>query len=291
MRILRFSSVLAVILCLIANTLFGQIQVDADYAQYSPVEYSLSVPSQNAQAIWELKPLDGQTEYASRPYKRDGQDVYAFWGQPGRYSLEATVVIVDFDNKTFEIKRYNAVFRIAGNTPTPPPPGPGPGPGPGPVPPVPPGPSPVPNDEFNNLGQRLDSLCDQIGLQVDLRNRVSEVYTTTASMMTQPGKFIKLSDVRTYLEGELRKLSLDSSWDKTVILLQEDAKARAPMSWEAAYNWYRAAAAGYRGGPLEIHPAVWHKPNTVSMDGFIVTHPAEPIQATDLCPTGTCNVR
>lgn len=293
MRLTRFSSVLAVVLCLIANTLFGQIQVDSDYAQYNPVEYSLSIPSQNAQALWEVKALDGQTEYTSRPYEREGQKVYCFWGQPGRYSLEATVVIVDFDAKTFEIKKFNATFRIAGTPPVPPPPGPvppPPGPGPGPPPP-PPGPSPVPNDEFNNLGQRVDSLCDQIGLQVDLRNRVSEVFATTASMMTQPGKFIQLSDVKQYLETELKKLSLDSSWDKTLVLLREDAKAREPMSWEAAYNWYRAAAAGYRGAPLTVLPAVWHQPNKVLTDNFVVELPNQTIQADILCPTGVCNVR
>ena len=294
MRPFNFSSVLAVALCLIANTLFGQIQVDPNYAQYSPVEYSLSIPSQNAQALWEVKALDGQTEYTSRPYEKEGQKVYCFWGQPGRYALEATVVIVDFDAKSFEIKKFNAQFRIAGIDPTPPvppvPPTP-PGPTPPTPPPVPP-PSPVPNDEFDNLGQRLDGMCDQIGLQVDLRNRVAEVFANTATKMTESGTFIQLSDVKKYLEAELKKLGLDSSWDQTLALLREDAKSREPMSWEAAYNWYRAAAAGYRGGKLNTVGAVWYKPNKVqSPTNFVTSLPDQTIVVEALCPNGVCNVR
>ena len=290
-RPINFSSVLAVILVLWANTVFGQIVVDKEYSQYSPVEYRLGLPNANAQALWEVKPLDGQTEYTTKTYTDSQGTVYAFWGQPGSYQLEATVVIVDFEAQTFEIKRYYADFKILG---TPPEPGPGPGPGPEPPPPGPTPPPPdssVPNDQFDNLGQRLDGLADQIGLQVDLRNRVAEVFESTATKMTEPGSFVRLEDVKAYIEQELKQLSLDSSWDKLFILAREDAKKREPMSWEQAYNWYRAVAAGFKGSKLSKIAAIWHTPSKIIADNVVVSMPQEVFSTTVLCPTGVCNDR
>lgn len=301
MILTKLSQGLAVILVLLASPLFGQIMVDNEYSEYSPVEYGLATPD-TANALWEIKPLDNQTEFSSRQYtKQDGTVVYAFWGQPGRYELEAVVLTVDVDWETQvvkpSLKKYNATFKIGG-TPTPvPPPGPiPPGPVPPtpvpPVPPTPPSPSPIPNDEFDNLGQRLDNIADQIGLQFDLRNRVAEVFSSTAALMTEPGRFIQLSDVKSYLETELRKLSLDSSWDRMLVLLREDAKAREPMSWEAAYNWYRAAAAGFKGGKLADVAAIWHRPNKVETSiNTISVLPYQMIPVQQLCPNGVCNVR
>lgn len=266
--------VLASLLALLsAGTSFGQINVKPEYELYEPVEYSLT-QSTNSQAIWAVQPLDGQTRFVSKQYG----DVYAFWGQPGRYALEATVVTVDFDARTFDIKKYNATFRIG--TPSPVPPSP-PGPQPGPVPPSPPGPpSPsVPSDEFDNLGQRLSSVCEQAGLQYDLRLRVSEVYQTAATRMTQSGQFYRISDVKAWIESELNKLSLDSSWQVATKLLQEDAAKRAPQSWEQAYKWYRAVAIGYKGGPLNTTAAVWSPLSAFATSPEII------------CTDGSCYVR
>jgi hypothetical protein len=272
---------LSLMLLLIPGVACGQIMVDAEYGQYQPVEYRLNA-TDNAQALWEVKPLDGQKEFTSKEYSND---LYAFWGEPGRYALEATVVIVDFEAKTFQIKKHEAIFKINGPTtppgpvpPVPPtPPGPTP---PGPVPPTPPTPpSPtVPTDSFNNLGQRLDALCDSSGLQADLRSRVAEVYQTASNRMTQSGQFFTINEVRLWIETELKQLSLDSSWQPTVDLIQVDARARGSMSWEAAYMWYRAVATGYRGKvAASITP-------TLS-----ATAPVQRvITPSTLCPNGTC---
>lgn len=259
----------------------GQIVVDSEYGPYQIITFALDSPPE-AQALWEVKPLDGQNEYT---YKQFGE-TYVFMGQPGRYQIEATVVLVDFEAKSFEIKKYSSIFKrlSEGNPPTPPPgptpPGPTP---PGPTPPPTPDPA-VPNDEFGNLGQRLDSLCDQLGLQYDLRVRVSEVYAEASTRMTQPGGFLTIKQAKTWIETQLSTLSLDSSWQKTQLLLQEDAKQRTPMSWEAAYNWYRAAATGYKGAPLTTSPAIWTR--------SVVDPPLTTvITATELCPNGQCYAR
>lgn len=272
---------LSLMLLLIPGVACGQIMVDAEYGQYQPVEYRLNA-TDNAQALWEVKPLDGQKEFTSKEYSND---LYAFWGEPGKYELEATVVIVDFEAKTFQIKKYNSIFKIRGPTtppgpvpPVPPvPPGPVP-PTPGPIPP-PPTPTPtVPTDSFNNLGQRLDALCDSAGLQTDLRNRVAEVYQTASDKMTQSGQFFTILEVRTWIETELKQLSLDQSWQQTVDLIQADARTRGSMSWEAAYMWYRAVATGYRGRVVSsLTPTL------------AATAPVQRVVTpTTLCPTGTC---
>ncbi|MCA9190408.1 MAG: hypothetical protein KDB03_01545 [Planctomycetales bacterium] len=55
---------------------------------------------------------------------------------------------------------------------------PDPGPRPGPTPP---GPNPdVPAEAFDDLGRRIDAICDSLNLQIDLRQRVDKVYLDVA---------------------------------------------------------------------------------------------------------------
>jgi glycosyltransferase involved in cell wall biosynthesis len=71
----------------------AQIEIKDSYGQYEPIEFTLR-PQENAQAVWEVRPLSGQTEYTTRQY---GQ-TQAMWAQPGKYLIVATVVVVDFDD-------------------------------------------------------------------------------------------------------------------------------------------------------------------------------------------------
>lgn len=225
-------------LLLLCSTAYGQIQVEKEYQQYEPVEITCLLP-ESAQVLWEVAPLDGQKTFSLRDYST----VQAFWGEPGRYEVEATVIVVDFDKKTFDVKRHKSLFTILG-TVRPVPPGPGPGP-------KPPEPSPdFPTDEFDNLGARIDAEADKIGLQYDKRVAVASIYKTASQKMGEPGGFITVAEARDWIQKELSGMSLDSSWASVSTIIREDAAARAPLSWEETKNYYLAIAVGYNGGSL-----------------------------------------
>jgi len=235
--------------CLLPLPATAQIVVDEQYEQYQPIEYSLQA-SPDSQAIWEIKPLSGQTRFSTRNYKNDaGTPVYAMWAEPGRYQLEATVVTVDFDNRTFDIKKHSKIFTVVSATPGPIPPPPGPGPTP--PGPTPPNPSPIPADSFNNLGQRLNAKAAELNLQVDLRNRMAEIYSTAAKGMVGPNqKFFRIVDVRDFINQEVVKLNLDASWGTVRGLVVEEANkwtGASTLSWQEATEFYQAVSRGYKG--------------------------------------------
>jgi hypothetical protein len=230
---------IALYFALTCGVCWGQINVQPEYTLYEPIEYSLE-QTNSSQAIWEIKPLDGQTKFTSKKYG----NVFAFWGQPGRYQLDATIVIVDFDAKTFDIKKETATFAIvSGPTPPPVPPTP-PTPTP-PTPPEPPSPS-VPTDKFNNIGQRVDALADEIGLQYDLRLRVAEVFSSIATQM-KDSRVWKVADAKQLLTTKLNALNLTTEWKAVEDLLLKDATSRTPMSFEEVQDWYQAISVGYKG--------------------------------------------
>jgi hypothetical protein len=247
---------LALLLLLVCSSSYGQILIDEKFEQYQPVEFSFQA-SESSQAIWDIKPLSNQTRFSTRRYG----NVYAFWGEPGRYQIEATVVTVDFDARTFDIQRYSKMFEIVGNAPVPPvPPGPTP-PGPNPPGPVPPGPNPpappnpsVPEDSFNNIGRRVDAAATTANLQMDRRFKVSEIYQGIAKDMFPPNqKFVKIEDVRKELISRLNALQLDGAWAPIIALINEEASKWSGdklMSWQDANRFYLAVAEGYKGGPL-----------------------------------------
>lgn len=243
MRFIGF--VLATFLCCVAH---GQIQVKETFAEYEPVEYWLD-SVEGAKAVWEVRPLDGQFRYASQEYNKADRVVYGFWGQPGRYQLSATIIVVDFEAKTFEVDKDSRVFTIIGDIPPVPPVPPGPGPNP-PDPPVPPKPTPaVPPDKFDNLGQRIDAQADKDNLQFDKRQALSTVYLNVVQGL-EGGKYLTVTETNKYINAQENSLGLDSSWMPTRKILEEDGKKRSPMSREEAEEWYSAVAAGYKGGAL-----------------------------------------
>lgn len=237
---MRFLQILAILL--LPSICYGQIRVDEKYDLFSPIEYSLEGLDENSQAIWDLTPLSGQTRYATKQYG----NVNAFWGEPGKYQLEATVVIVDFEAKTFDLKRYSKIFEITGKAPPEPDNPDNPDNPDQPDDPV--DPPTVPTDLFQNLGRRIDKAATESNLQYDKRVAVAEVFYKTASKMMEPGGFVKSSEARDYVSKELSNLNLDSSWDSVKKLYTDDGIARTPMSWEELYNWYKAVGNGFKGG-------------------------------------------
>lgn len=217
----------------------GQIVVQPQYEAYEPVEIKCSAP-ENAQILWEIDALSGQKKYSLVQY----DTVQAFWGEPGRYEVEATVIVVDFDTKQFNVNRYKARFEIVGNHPPTPPPGPDnpdpPGPGPSPSP-------DVPSDQFDNLARRIDAEADKIGLQYDKRLAVSNIYQAASQKMGEPGGFVTVSEARYWIDTQLGSQGLDSSWSSVRQLVSDDAKNRTNLSWEEVKLYYQAIATGYKG--------------------------------------------
>ena len=221
----------------------AQIVVDKEYGQYQPIEYSLT-PKENSKAIWKVQPLDGQSIYSTKQYGV----VYAFWGQPGRYQLEATEVIVDFEQDTFDIEQHNAIFTIKGQTPVP---NPTPRPDPSPDPEPSPEPSPaVPSDIFDNLGQRIDSKADELGLQYDKRLALSQVFVDVANKMEAPATILTSTAASKFIADGIKAIGIDASWKPVTDLIFADGKARTPMSRQDVIQWYRVVAVGYKGASL-----------------------------------------
>ncbi len=163
--------------------------------------------------------------------------------QTGRFYVDVT--IVDFDKKLFEQEMVEVVV----GPPAPPlPPGPSPPPNPGPAPPNPGPPSPnIPNDEFGNLAQRIDTKCDEQYLQVDLRLRLAEVYSqASAGMTTLPLRFKTQHEVSLFVSQQKASLAAHAFTD-VFKLMSDEAVRHTPMSWEEIARFYAAIAIGLKG--------------------------------------------
>ena len=237
---------LALIMLLVSTTAYSQIVVKDEYFQYEPVEIKFQT-TPNAKVVSEIKPLSGQTKWSSRNYG----DITALWGEPGRYEVSATVITVDFDNRTFDVDRWHNVFIILGSGPPGPPEPPGPEP-PGPQPPEPPQPT-VPTDIFNNIGRRIDAKADELNLQYDMRLRISELFEEVVKKMQPSGGIVQTDQARNWLQQQYNKLSLGSSWkelNNMITLAGNEWASTQGFSWEEVQAFYLAVAAGYKGGPL-----------------------------------------
>lgn len=240
-------------LALLAVPAYGQIDVKEKYGQYEPIEIRLADMGPNAQVIWDIFPRSGQQHYTSRDFRDDTGPLRAVWGEPGEYEVQAIVFIVNFETKTSDLKRFQDRFTIEGLQPGPvPPPGPGPvpPPGPGPVPPPvpPPGPS-VPPDAFSNVGQGIDGLADAASLQYDIRVKVSDIYADVATKLDQRN-ILQIRDAAAEIERREKGLNLSAAWAEVHAYVVKNGTSFGPMDREQAIAWYRAVAAGYKGGPL-----------------------------------------
>lgn len=148
------------------------------------------------------------------------------------------VTAVDFEKQIFDQDSF--VIDVEGSPePEPEPPGPDPEPEPDD--------SEVPEDKFDNLGQRIDSQATADNLQLDLRNRHAEIYASAAKKMEER-QLVRTSDVKEYTQSELAKLQRDTSWTKTIDIITKSANNLSPLSWADTILWYKAVAAGLRGG-------------------------------------------
>lgn len=166
--------------------------------------------------------------------KQFTKDQFAILGT-GKIWVDVTAV--DFDAQIFEQDSF--VIEV-GDSPSPPEPEPEPNPQPDPDD------SEVPEDQFENLGRRIDASADSANLQVDLRNRHAEIYAAAASKM-ETREFVRTSDVKSYVQAELGKLRRGPEWEQTLGMIAESAVRLSPLSWADTILWYKAVAAGLEG--------------------------------------------
>lgn len=151
----------------------------------------------------------------------------------GQGRLWVDITVIDFETQFFDQKQF--VLEV-GEVPEPDEPDQPDNPEPEPV---------VPGDDFDNLGQRIDKQADADNLQVDLRQRVAEVYRDVAERMASYE--IKQSRVAAAeITSRVAELRLPESFTKALGIAGEDAKKRE-LSWAALVKWYMAVAAGMEG--------------------------------------------
>jgi hypothetical protein len=124
-----------VLLCLIASPAWAQITVPAQVEAHAPIVARAELGDSatgSVQVLWEAGPGVYLLPIG------DGSTVHA-WAPPGEHALRCDVFRVNWDAKTFDIKRHAARFRV-GPAPEPVPP---PDPTPPPTPPTPDPPAPV----------------------------------------------------------------------------------------------------------------------------------------------------
>ena len=153
--------------------------------------------------------------------------------KPGTHELDVNVIgqnPLTWDDET--------VVVTVGNAPEP---------EPDPDKPDPPGPKPnVPEDDFDNLGQRIDAAADAANLQVDKRQRVAEVYRNVAGGMLG-FEFKRASDAAKAVTDGVAALRLGAEWQPVMDIAAKDAEKRGAMTWDQIIAWYLAIAAGLEG--------------------------------------------
>lgn len=110
-------------------------------------------------------------------------------------------------------------------------------------------PSDVPADAFDNLGRRIDAQADQDALDAQSRDRLAGVLADVAEKM-EARRFIRSQDAKAYAMSKISDLSLGQSFQAALDIMYRDGAARAAMDWQATISWYKAAAAGFKGGAL-----------------------------------------
>lgn len=227
---------ISLLLALATVPAWAQIKIDEEYGRYQPVEWSLSVPDADAKALWEVRPLSGQSEFTTRTYG----DVTAFWGEPGKYQVTATVVVVDFDAREFDVKRFVEVFTILGNVE------PDDGDDDDVTPPTPPDPQ-LPADQFDDLARRIDAIAKEKGVGTEVRKKLAAEFFEVSRLLSS-GEILRISDAAKRIEDAESGVDWDAGSKAMRNVYVADGMERTPMGLEEAAEWYNVVGLGLNGG-------------------------------------------
>ena len=170
------------------------------------------------------------------------------FGILGTGTIWVDVTIVDFEKQIFDQDSF--VIEVGPDDPPPP------DPDEPDEPDEPDNPDPdepddgeVPEDPFDNLGRRIDSQADEDNLQMDKRFAVAAMFADVADKM-ESREIKRASDAREYLNQQLRTLQTGPEWQATLKVADTDGRNRPPLDYPQTIAWYRAVAAGFKGGAL-----------------------------------------
>jgi len=105
----------------------------------------------------------------------------------------------------------------------------------------------IPDDRFNNVGQRIASKVVSSQADSSQRKDIAKVFDTASErllLMGRPGGFLNVADASAWVDSELKKYP---TYKQTVQLIYDDAKSRVGLSRDDTADWYRAVAVGLRG--------------------------------------------
>jgi hypothetical protein len=250
---MRFPKTASLILCLAASICSAQVQSEATtkyilggVAGVQNVGGLLLVPADSKPVLRAVGFLDvdskGLVTVKASNAKREPVEVkkvdethFLILGK-GKIWIDLTAI--DFAAQTFEQEQFTVVI---GDDPEPEPDEPDE------PDPDEPEPTPdVPGDQFDNLGQRIDKAADAANLQIDLRQRAAEVYSTVAARL-QSFELKRASDAAKEIEAGIAALRLGPEWQPVFKIAEDDAAGRGPLTWAVMTAWYAAVAAGMGG--------------------------------------------
>ena len=148
-------------------------------------------------------------------------------------------------------KLTTAVHKLTIGKGKPPEPGPGPGPGPGPRPG--PEPSPVPEDQWDNIGQRVQKWATDGKASPAVAHKLGDMYAELADRytdLTHPKKLVTQEEL--VKETNRQKASIipageSDKWDGILKQVDGDLRPRWPLKREEFGGYMRAIGAGLRG--------------------------------------------
>jgi len=239
-------------LMLLCSTATAQIKVDKVYSQYQPIiiECGTVLPENTKQqVIWDLS---SKNKVSFREFNQ----TLAVWAEPGLYNVEATVLLTTtkkIGDEVVEIlvpggfKKYRAEFKVLGNGPVPDP-TPDPDIKPDPIP-VPPPPKPtIDPDQFDNIGQRVNSWIPKSPPEAyEARLKMALLYADLYSGL-ESGKYLTL-DVA-YSNFNVNKAAvmtptISPHWTSFGKSLVEDINKRN-LNRTQAIDYYKAVEKGLK---------------------------------------------
>lgn len=243
-KIVRSVAMVAM-LSLAGSGAYAQLDLNDVYSPYQPIEIKLKTP------IVEGGKLTSIWEIPDASIREVGADKLHVWAKPGKYLVTATVLVtktIKVDDQDIEVlvpntfQKHRAEFTVIGLTP-----------GPTPVPPgpTPPTPSVIPEDEFDNIGRRIDQWIRETVPVANQHKRIemAAAYKAAADRISLNFNIAEANQIIAEARNRiLQPQAVADSWAIVGQRINQDASGRNWVNKNALANYYRAMSIGTLGG-------------------------------------------
>jgi hypothetical protein len=154
---------LLLLLCSADLALEPVVQLEVTEHQPVVIEANLEI-----EPGWQVL-FDWDVDKPARAREVDNGKVVHIWAPPGRYEIELSAILVNWDTRELKKQEQTTSLVILGDDSTPPDPGPTPDPA-------------VPEDEFNNLAQAIAAKGKQLGISM-FKGEVAANYRQVAARL------------------------------------------------------------------------------------------------------------